>query len=73
MAPILDIEENDPSVLEKELIFIEASAAVGKSTLARQLSATLKAPILDLAKVAVSAGSLGTLLAIWKPRTKAIP
>ena len=73
VAPILDIEENDPSVLEKELIFIEASAAVGKSTLARQLSATLKAPILDLAKVAVSAGSLQTLLADLEAADKSDP
>ncbi len=62
VAPRLDFFGQDPSVIRKEIIFIEASAAVGKSTLARQLSATLKAPILDLAKVPVSAGSLHTLL-----------
>jgi hypothetical protein len=62
VAPRLDIPGTDPSVIRKEIIFIEASAAVGKSTLAQQLSATLKAPILDLAKVPVSAGSLYTLL-----------
>jgi len=62
VAPRLDIPGKDPSVIQKEIIFIEASAAVGKSTLARQVSATLKAPILDLAKVPVSTGSLHTLL-----------
>lgn len=62
VAPKLDIPGKDPSVLQKEIIFIEASAAVGKSTLARQISATLRAPILDLAKVRVSTGSLHTLL-----------
>lgn len=62
VAPRLDIPGKDPSVIQKEIIFIEASAAVGKSTLARQVSATLRAPILDLAKVPVSAGSLHTLL-----------
>ena len=62
VAPRLDIPGKDPSVIQKEIIYIEASAAVGKSTLAKQLSATLKAPILDLAKVPVSTGSLHTLL-----------
>ena len=62
VAPRLDIPGNDPSVIQKEIIFIEASAAVGKSTLARQMSATLKAPILDLAKVRVSTGSLHSVL-----------
>ena len=36
VAPRLDIPGKDPSVIQKEIIFIEASAAVGKSTLARQ-------------------------------------
>jgi hypothetical protein len=62
VAPRLDIPGKDPSVIQKEIIFIEASAAVGKSTLARQVSAALKAPILDLAKVPVSTGCLHTLL-----------
>jgi hypothetical protein len=62
VAPRLNVPGNDPSVIQKEIIFIEASAAVGKSTLARQVSAAIKAPILDLAKVPVSSGSLRTLL-----------
>ncbi len=73
VAPRLDIPGKDPSFIEKEIIFIEASAAVGKSTLARQLSATLKAPILDLAKVPVSSGSLHTLLTDLEAADKSDP
>lgn len=62
VAPRLDIPGQDPAIIRKEIIFIEASAAVGKSTLARQVSATLEAPILDLANVPVSTGSLHTVL-----------
>ncbi len=73
VAPRLDISGQDPSVIQKEIIFIEASAAVGKSTLARQVSATLKAPILDLAKVPVSTGSLHTLLTELEAADKSDP
>src|SRR5579872_2470748 len=73
VAPRLDISGQDPSVIRKEIIFIEASAAVGKSTLARQVSATLKAPILDLAKVPVSTGSLHTLLTELEAADKSDP
>ena len=73
VAPTLDIPGKDPSVIQKEILFIEASAAVGKSTLARQLSATLKAPILDLAKVPVSTGSLRTLLTDLEAADKSDP
>jgi hypothetical protein len=73
VAPRLDIPGKDPSVIQKEIIFIEASAAVGKSTLAKQVSATLKAPILDLAKVPVSTGSLHTLLTDLEAADKSDP
>ncbi|MEH6952334.1 hypothetical protein V4R08_13520 [Nitrobacter sp. NHB1] len=73
VTPRLEIEGSDPSALEKEIVFIEASAAAGKSTLARELSATLKAPILDLANVPVSAGSLRTLLADLEAADKSDP
>ena len=73
VAPRLEIPGKDPSVIQKEIIFIEASAAVGKSTLARQVSATLKAPILDLAKVPVSTGSLHTLLTDLEAADKSDP
>ena len=73
VAPRLDIPGKDPSIIQKEVIFIEASGAVGKSTLARQLSATLKAPILDLAKVPVSTGSLHKLLAELEAADKSDP
>ena len=73
VAPRLDIPGKDASVIQKEIIFIEASAAVGKSTLARQVSATLKAPILDLAKVPVSNGSLHTLLTELEAADKSDP
>ena len=35
VAPRLDIPGKDPSVIQKEIIFIEASAAVGKTMSAR--------------------------------------
>lgn len=73
VAPKLDIPGEDPSAIQKEIIFIEASAAAGKSTLAKQVSATLKAPILDLAKVPVSTGSLHTLLTDLEAADKSDP
>jgi len=73
VAPRLDIPGKDPSIIQKEIIFIEASAAVGKSTLARQVSAALKAPILDLAKVSVYTGSLHTLLTDLQAADKSDP
>ena len=45
-----------------EVVLIEASAAVGKSTLARHLSASKLVPLLDLAVVPVSTGSLKALV-----------
>lgn len=45
-----------------EVIFVEASAAVGKSTMAHYLSAFQNAPLLDLAIVPVSTGSLKSLV-----------
>jgi hypothetical protein len=45
-----------------EVIFVEASAAVGKSTMARYLSASQNVPLLDLAVVPVSTGSLKSLI-----------
>ena len=73
VAPKLDIPGEDPSAIKKEIIFIEASAAAGTSTLAKQVSATLKAPILDLAKVPVSTGSLHTLLTDLEAADKSDP
>ena len=61
VPPIFTTE--DLSSLEKsEVILIRASAAVGKTTLARALSAERSIPILDLAKVPVATGSLGGIL-----------
>ena len=73
VAPTLDIPGQAPSLMQKEIIFIEASAAVGKSTLAKHISATLKAPILDLAKVPVSTGSLHSLLTELEAADKGDP
>jgi len=73
VAPTLDIPGQDPAAIQKEILYIEASAAVGKSTLSRQLSATLKAPILDLARVPVAAGSLRTLLTDLEAADKSDP
>jgi hypothetical protein len=73
VAPTLDIPGQDPAAIQKEILFIEASAAVGKSTLSRQISATLKAPILDLAQVPVTAGSLRALLTDLEAADKSDP
>ncbi|MDE2604067.1 MAG: hypothetical protein KGL62_17130 [Bradyrhizobium sp.] len=73
VAPTLDVPGQDPAAIQKEILFIEASAAVGKSTLSRQLSATLKAPILDLAIVPVTAGSLHTSLTELEAADKSDP
>ena len=48
--------------LQAEVIFIKASAAVGKSTIANYLSGKLGIPLLDLASIPVSTGSLKALL-----------
>ncbi len=50
------------STLAAEVLFLEAPAAVGKSTTARALSARTGAPLLDLAKVPVSTKTLVGLL-----------
>jgi len=49
-----------------EVIFVVASAAVGKSTMARQLSAGGAIPMLNLAEVPVSTGSLKSLVSDLK-------
>ena len=48
--------------LDSEVLFIKASAAVGKSTIAQHLSHNRRIPLLDLSKVPVSTGSLKALL-----------
>ncbi len=55
------VRRNDEDAF-KEVILIKASAAVGKTTLARALSATNSIPILDLSRIPVSTGSLKALL-----------
>jgi hypothetical protein len=45
-----------------EVVFVNASAAVGKTTMARYLSASQRVPLLDLSKVPVSTGSLKSLV-----------
>jgi hypothetical protein len=56
-----DSEDSD-SPFSVEAIFIEASAAIGKSWIAQFLSARRCAPLLRLDKVPVSSGSLGGLI-----------
>jgi hypothetical protein len=60
VAPTFSSLDDRP--LQREIIFMEASAAVGKSTVAKYLSATRKAPLLDLSATAVSTGTLKALL-----------
>jgi hypothetical protein len=63
VAPTLRVIEPDlPRPLDAEVLFIKASAAVGKSTIANHLANTLQIPLLDLARVPVSTGSLKALL-----------
>lgn len=50
--------DSGPELRSAEVILISASAAVGKSTLARALSATQGIPVLDLAHTPVATGSL---------------
>ena len=47
---------------EAEVILLKASAAVGKSTLARYISSACSAPLLDLSVVPVSTGTLKALV-----------
>ena len=61
VSPDFRVIEGDES-LAAEIVFIEASAAVGKTTTARALSALTGAPLLDLTEVPVSTQSLMGLL-----------
>ena len=71
VAPKLEVDEIE--ALAAEIIFVEASAAVGKSTIAKYLSSALGIPILDLSKIPVSTGSLHTLLLDMKDRANTDP
>lgn len=62
VAPMFDRDFEQEGELG-EIVLIRASAAVGKSTIAKALSAARRIPILDLAKVAVATGSLKGILA----------
>jgi hypothetical protein len=63
VAPTLHLMQAETlNPLDTEVIFVKASAAVGKSTIANHLSSLLGIPLLDLAKVPVSTGSLKALL-----------
>lgn len=64
IAPTLFIQE---PWLPGEVILVQASAAVGKSTIARYLSNTLGLPLLDLSRVPVSTGSLKALISDVSP------
>ena len=57
---------------DSDVILIRASAAVGKTTLARALSHERKIPVLDLAKVPVATGSLTGILSNFRGPTSAI-
>jgi hypothetical protein len=62
VSPRLQPDQGDVVNVNVEVIFIEAPAAVGKSTLARAISSKTGAPLLDLTKVPVSTQSLVGLL-----------
>ena len=51
VAPTLHLMQKETTEpLRAEVIFVKASAAVGKSTIANHLSSALSLPLLDLAK-----------------------
>lgn len=58
LAPTSAVQD----LFSAEIVFIEAPAAVGKSTMARYLSSSRNAPLLNLAQVAVATGSLKSLV-----------
>ena len=63
IAPALNfVLGDDASPFSSEIIFVQASAAVGKSSIAKHLSASQNIPLLDLSKVPVSTGSLKSLI-----------
>lgn len=61
-VPPVFVNDSAGSLKNCEVILIRASAAVGKTTLARALSAERGIPILDLARVPVATGSLVGIL-----------
>ncbi len=63
VAPTLQVPQDDlADPFAAELILVEAPAAVGKTTMARALSASRRAPLLNLAQVPVATGSLKALI-----------
>ncbi len=62
VAPTLTLPQGDAAALQAEVVFVRASAAVGKSTMAAFVSASRGLPLLDLASVPVSTGSLRALI-----------
>lgn len=56
--------------LPSEVIFIKSPAAVGKSIVAKHLSAVRNAPLIDLAEVAVGTGSLQGLVSDYQSEGK---
>lgn len=63
VAPTLTSSDTDPqSLFSVEVVFVEASAAVGKSWMAAFLSSSRNIPLLNLANVRVSTNSLVGLL-----------
>src|SRR5690349_9149446 len=66
-------QQSEEGQLEaSEVIVVRASAAVGKTTIARALSAERRIPILDLAKIPVATGSLIGILNDFKGDTPPI-
>jgi hypothetical protein len=61
VAPRFEVAQGQTGIL-REIVLIRASAAVGKSTIAKALSAARDVPVLDLSSTAVATGSLKGLL-----------
>src|SRR5688572_29546898 len=62
VAPRFERADAQVGTSLREVVLIRASAAVGKSTIAKAISAARDVPILDLASTAVATGSLKGLL-----------
>jgi hypothetical protein len=61
VAPTFEMPNGNNS-LDAEVVFVEASAAIGKTTIAKFMSAVLNVSILDLSKVPVATGSFKALI-----------
>ncbi len=65
--PLIAPDSGSADPFAAEVVFVQAPAAVGKSTVARHLSASRHTPLLDLATIPVATGSLKSLVSDLGP------